>query len=101
MGRTRRQALASGDGREIVRLTAAGTSEVIERHAKTLTALMDARNSGTDVAKAADYELEHYRGLLHVEHHERAGPALLPDGGMARSPGGSGPPDTSPPLSPA
>ncbi|GGJ40068.1 hypothetical protein [Streptomyces brasiliensis] len=43
-----------------------GTGEVIERHAKTFTVLMDARNSDADVAKAADYKMGHYRDLLDV-----------------------------------
>ncbi|MFB9572083.1 TetR/AcrR family transcriptional regulator [Streptomyces yanii] len=63
---TRQQVLATDDGREILRLTALGTGEVIERHAKTLTVLMDARNSDADVAKAADYKMGHYRDLLDV-----------------------------------
>ncbi|MFF8910699.1 TetR/AcrR family transcriptional regulator [Streptomyces olivaceoviridis] len=63
---TRQQVLATDDGREILRLTAVGTGTVIERHAKTLTVLMDARNSDADVAKAADYKMGHYRGLLDV-----------------------------------
>ncbi|MGW3465282.1 TetR/AcrR family transcriptional regulator, partial [Streptomyces olivaceoviridis] len=58
---TRQQVLATDDGREILRLTAVGTGKVIERHAKTLTVLMDARNSDADVAKAADYKMGHYR----------------------------------------
>ncbi|MGW2103649.1 TetR/AcrR family transcriptional regulator [Streptomyces olivaceoviridis] len=63
---TRQQVLATDDGREILRLTAVGTGEVIERHAKTFRVLMDARNSDADVAKAADYKMKHYRGLLDV-----------------------------------
>lgn len=61
---TRRQVLATDDGRTILRLTAEGTRVVIERHDKTLTVLMDARNSDADVAKAADYAMSHYRNVL-------------------------------------
>ncbi|MCQ4212812.1 TetR/AcrR family transcriptional regulator [Streptomyces longispororuber] len=61
---TRQQILATQDGPEILRLTAEGTRVVIERHDKTLTVLMDARNSDADVAKAADFAMSHYRGVL-------------------------------------
>nr|BFD85138.1 TetR/AcrR family transcriptional regulator [Streptomyces sp. Xyl84] len=63
---TRQRVLAAGDGHEILRLTATGTCEVIERHAKTLTVLLDARNSDADVAGAAEYKIRHYRGVLDV-----------------------------------
>jgi AcrR family transcriptional regulator len=62
--RTLQQVLATDDSREILRLTAVGTGEVIERHSKTLAVLMDARNSDAAVAKAADYALGHYREVL-------------------------------------
>ncbi|MFF0478842.1 TetR/AcrR family transcriptional regulator [Streptomyces sp. NPDC004284] len=65
-GRTMRQIVAAGDGREILRLTAAGTGAVIERHFKTLMVLMDARNSDADVAKAADYALGFYRNHVNL-----------------------------------
>ncbi|MFF4836673.1 TetR/AcrR family transcriptional regulator [Streptomyces sp. NPDC001315] len=63
---TRQQVLETDNGREILRLTAVGTGVVIERHAKTLKVLMDARNSDADVAKAADFAMGHYRDVLNV-----------------------------------